>query len=481
MSDTQSSSIPSTSKGSKNRQINKQQKENLYQSLFPPYVHLHQHSIFFINNLITLDEINHLIKFASTTTRFIFDTEADKYTNAPAIIQIYFMNDVNVESPMLLIEIKFIESLSSAHRQQLQQLFNKIFRYDSHIYTWGPLLFELFPFLEYGLFTYPILSYIHNAQVRFTSWFNNWLNTATLNSNDTADDPTDSIILHAPSIDPSLFIPAQLMNNKKLLLNELWSLQDAIAYIFNQYLSKQYTLRKWSIGLDVRLPNRDPQISSSYRRTLVKYAIYDCLSMAQLLLFISNSNISSNTTCIKYFNDPPLGEYKLIPDISDPLSLFQVHSTNDLSIKISNDDNEIINQDEVNNDVEIIDDIECNNNNNNIEIISDDDDGDLVMTGHEINDRHQTLPNIKSKFNKRSTAARRRRNIKSSLRHRKNRYNFVIVRSIYTNITNVKKLLKSWHIKYTNVNNIRSTLYIGMSNQGDKQLFEQLIPDGVFI
>ncbi|CAF1539851.1 unnamed protein product [Rotaria sordida] len=82
------------------------------------------------------------------------------------------MNDVNVESPMLLIEIKFIESLSSADRQHLQQLFNNIFRYDSHIYTWGPLLFELFPFLEYGLFTYPILSHIHNAQVRFTSWFN---------------------------------------------------------------------------------------------------------------------------------------------------------------------------------------------------------------------------------------------------------------------------------------------------------------------
>ncbi|CAF3864464.1 unnamed protein product, partial [Rotaria sp. Silwood1] len=139
--------------------------------------------------------------------------------------------------------------------------------------------------------------------------------------------------------------------------------------------------------------------------------------MGQLLLFISNSNISSNTRCIKYFNDPPLGEYKLIPDISDPPSLFQAHSTNDLSIIISNDDNEIINQDEVHNDVEIIDDIECNNN---IEIISDHDNGDLVMTGHEINDRHQTLRNINSKFNKRSTASRKRRNIKSSHRHRKN-------------------------------------------------------------
>ncbi|CAF3424415.1 unnamed protein product, partial [Rotaria sp. Silwood2] len=461
----------------KNRQINKQEKENLYQSLFPPYVHLHQHSIFFINNLITLDEINHLIQFASTTVHFIFDTESDKYTNAPAIIQIYFMNDINVESPMLLIEIKFIESLSSAHRQQLQQLFNTIFRYDSHIYTWGLLLSELFPFLEYGLFTYPILSYIHNAQIRFASWFNNWLNATTLHADDSSDGPPDSIILHAPSIDASLFLPAQFMNNKKLSLNELWSLQDSIAYVFSQYLSKQYTLRKWSVGLDARLPNRDPQFSSSYRHKLVNYAVYDCLSMAQLLLFISQSNISSNTTCIKYFNDPPLGEYKLILDISDPPSLFQVHSTNDSSIIISDDD-ELINQDEVHNDVEIIDDIECNNN---IEIISDDDDGDLVMTGHDINDRHQTLPSSKEKFHKRSTAARKRRNAKSSLRHRKNRYNFVIARSIYTNIKNVKKLLRSWHIKYTNVNTIRSTLYIGIKNQGDKQLFEQLIPDGVFV
>ncbi|CAF4142432.1 unnamed protein product [Rotaria sordida] len=490
MSDTQSSSIPSTSKGNKNRQINKQEKENLYQSLFPPYVHLHQHSIFFINNLTTLDQINHLIKFASTTTHFIFDTESDKYTNAPALIQIYFMNDVNVESPMLLIEIKFIESLSSAHRQQLQQLFTNIFRYDSHIYTWGPLLSELFPFLEYGLFTYPILSHIHNAQVRFSFWFNNWLNTATLNSNDSSDDPPDSIILHAPLVDPSLFIPAQLMNNKKLLLNELWSLQDAIAYVFNQYLSKQYTLRKWSIGLDVRLPNRDPQFSSSYRRKLVKYAIYDCLSMAQVLLFISNSNISSNTTCIKYVNDPPLGEYKLIPDISNPPSLFQVHSIHDLSIIISNDDNEILNPDEVNNnddneiinevnnDVEIIDDIESNND---IEIISDDDNGDLVMTGHEINDRHQTFHNIKSKFKKRSTAARKRRNIKSSHRHRRNRYKFEIIRPLNTTIANVKKILHSYAVPYLNVNPVQSTLYIDLKSKDFQDYFEQLLPMDIFL
>ncbi|CAF1338141.1 unnamed protein product, partial [Rotaria sordida] len=196
-----------------------------------------------------------------------------------------------------------------------------------------------------------------------------------------------------------------------------------------------------------------------------------------------------NTTCIKYFNDPPLGEYKLIPDISNAPSLFQVYSIHDLSIIISNDDNEIINPDEVNNDVEIIDDIECNNDveiiddiecNNDIEIISDDDNGDLVMTGHEINDRHQTFHNIKSKFKKRSTAARKRRNIKSSHRHRRNRYKFEIIRPVNTTITNVKKILRSYAVPYLNVNIVQSTLYIDLKSKDFQGYFERLLPMDLF-
>ncbi|CAF1441629.1 unnamed protein product, partial [Adineta steineri] len=41
----------------------------------------------------------------------------------------------------------------------------------------------------------------------------------------------------------------------KMTTGNPWSIQDAMVYLFNQYLSKKETLCKWSIGLDRRLTN----------------------------------------------------------------------------------------------------------------------------------------------------------------------------------------------------------------------------------
>ncbi|CAF4752932.1 unnamed protein product, partial [Rotaria magnacalcarata] len=41
----------------------------------------------------------------------------------------------------------------------------------------------------------------------------------------------DSIIIHAPTLDPDLILPPQIINNLKVRTGELWSLQDAVVYI----------------------------------------------------------------------------------------------------------------------------------------------------------------------------------------------------------------------------------------------------------
>ncbi|CAF4814070.1 unnamed protein product, partial [Rotaria sp. Silwood2] len=91
-----------------------------------------------------------------------------------------------------------------------------------------------------------------------------------------------------------------------------------------------------------------------------------------------------------------------------------------------------------------------------------------------------SLNKTKSKST-RSESARKRRNQKSSIRHRKNRYTFEITRPVNTTITNVKKILRSYAVPYINVNIVQSTLYMGLTSQDFKDYFNQLLPMDIFI
>ena len=87
------------------------------------------------------------------------------------------------------------------------------------------------------------------------------------------------------------------MVNKKQASNESWSLQRAILYTFGKYLSKKATLHKWSIGIDQRLPHRNFTYSSNYLNKLFNYACLDCISVAHLHEFMTNSNIPIDIHC----------------------------------------------------------------------------------------------------------------------------------------------------------------------------------------
>ena len=75
----------------------------------------------------------------------------------------------------------------------------------------------------------------------------------------------DTIIIHPPSHDPTLLIPPQTINDIKISNDKLWSIQDAIVYLFQQHLSKNYTLQEWSIGLDNRFHQNDTKSSLKHR------------------------------------------------------------------------------------------------------------------------------------------------------------------------------------------------------------------------
>ncbi|CAF4242502.1 unnamed protein product, partial [Rotaria sordida] len=150
-----------------------------------------------MNHYMTIEEIDNLILIAQTTHHFVFDTQYDYRTNHLALTQIFFMLDTQQISPLLIVE-----------------LFFKI-------------------------------------------WLDEWLQCSSLTKDDTTDTNNDTLIITALVNDLTLFLSPETINRIKLIKNEAWGLQDSIAYIFHQCLSKKYILQRWSRGLDPRFSKND--------------------------------------------------------------------------------------------------------------------------------------------------------------------------------------------------------------------------------
>lgn len=450
----------------------KNTKEHLYGTLFPSYQSSYKYHVYFINNATSLEEIDYLLHVVETTSAFIIDTESAYKSNTPALIQLYFLQASHMESPLLLVEIQHLPHQSSELFYKFKKLFQVIFNSKSHLYSWGSLTTELSNFSSCQLFTFPLHVITHDLQGQFKGWFNKWIDSyygSSITDNNTTSD--DIVIIDAPSHDPTLLLPTHTMNKKKINSNDSWSLQDAVLYTVGQYLSKRDTLRQWAIGLDVQLSTHDPSFSFQYRQKLITYACLDCVSVAHLNLIMQQSEIPLD---LKFVQDQIiLGEYKISQTINVASDKFQIDDESSSSS---------IEQSDV-----------------------------LVVTVHDRNDRHQPMPQVTSIDSerilsisstdlspddptvstpipttqtiprKRSLNAKRRRNHKSSVRHRKNRYKHEIIRPANMTIASIKQLLRENYIKYLNIHVVRSTLYIGVKSAVHKQLYERIISANMFV
>ncbi len=86
--------------------------------------------------------MEYLIDVAQRTLHFIFGTGSDHRSNNPAIIQIFFQPLNQESSPMIVVEINYLPDDSSL--------------------------------LKFNIFSFPILSFIHNTQTTFAIWFDDW-------------------------------------------------------------------------------------------------------------------------------------------------------------------------------------------------------------------------------------------------------------------------------------------------------------------
>ncbi|CAF3395889.1 unnamed protein product [Rotaria sp. Silwood2] len=518
------------------RSIKKDEKERRYEQLFPPYHPCKPYVIHFINSLTTEEELKILCNVIKCTTDFIFDTESDIHSHVPALIQILLVQQHSEHSVILLIETTHLPDISSSRFPEIQNLFYNLFRSATNLYSWGLLKDELTRFEIYQLYSLSIPSRIFDVQRLFTRWFDECIHIKSDDKDNTIN-YDDSIIIHAPALDPELFLPPEMMNRLKVMNNQLWSLQDAIAYLFYKYLSKRDTLRSWSIGLDKRLSSRNKNYSLNYRKRLIQYASYDCLSLMEIILFMHENHLS-----VLHDNDlhiQSLGEYffylttkfspspssfhlvnnsqmyeMLFDDESDEsMTGHELNERHQISSEAQTDEqylniflhpvepqpSEQIDQirQEINcyisNDQCLTIDPQSNNYEYYIDINSSEESNYYHQMNHhqefEMNYHVQTnnFDVISSSLNKtkskstRSESARKRRNQKSSIRHRKNRYTFEITRPVNTTITNVKKILRSYAVPYINVNIVQSTLYMGLTSQDFKDYFNQLLPMDIFI
>ncbi|CAF2785236.1 unnamed protein product [Rotaria sp. Silwood2] len=533
----------------------KDDKEHRYEQIFPPYHPNKPYVLHFVNSLITEQELKHLCTVINNTMDFIFDTESDYHTKMPALIQILIVQPDPQPSLLLLIETNHLPNSSSSLFLGIQHLLHAITRTGTYLYAWGSLLDELERFKIYQFFSMSISSHIINVQRVFTGWFNEYLNEQSRNNNNntTADD--NSLVLKAPEFNPELFLPPAMINRLKVMNNQLWSLQDAIAYLFYQYLSKRDTLRSWSIGLDKRLSSCNKNFSLNYRRRLITYASFDCLSLMNIMLFMHENYLSNcpvNDQPIeslgKYFfylsskfssvsparvKSRPVVEILLSDESDDSMTVHDLNERHQIPFEtpVNQQPSTIIHQHHESDQIynfnvtyQVSDESRSFNQHYHITEyyeITDLTPSDTqclttaqASTDHQLfneinvhdqidnhfnpNDNHQDMepnhdpqvtnlnnndvpPLIQTKRKRRSSASQKRRNQRSSLRHRKNRYNFGISRTVNTTITNVKRILRSHAVPYQNVNIVKSKLYIGFKSKDLEQYFEQLLPLDIFL
>ncbi|CAF1046752.1 unnamed protein product [Rotaria sordida] len=250
----------------------KNEQKHRYEQLFSLYHPRKPYVISFINSLASEEELKNLCDIIKCATDFIFDTESDIHSHIPALIQVLIVQEDQKPLLVLLIETTHLPDILSLRFREIQKLFQYLFRTGTNLYSWGSLENELTRFQIYQLFSVPVPARIFNVQYIFTKWFNEYINKKSNDNNSNTTDNDDSVIINAPEIDSELFLPPIMMNHLKVINNELWSLQDAIAYIFYKHLLKRETLRSWSIGLDKRLLSRNKNYSLNYRKRLIQYA-----------------------------------------------------------------------------------------------------------------------------------------------------------------------------------------------------------------
>ena len=449
------------------KQLHEQGKCDLFQPLSSyRYYHIHGKT--------PMDVLDDLIDYAKVVKKYTIDTEdqpVPSSSSKPALLQIEYVYENN-PSILLIIEMMHLPKQSEPTFIKIKQLLKTIFSKNRTIFLWGSIKKELKHFCKFELFDEDDINSIEerNTQDEFKRYFNQ----------------------NYPS-SPDI----------KREANETYSLQFAIYKIFNQWLTKRYTLANFGCGLDLALDTIIvPKQFMNIRKQVVKdeeeirelmtmYALNDCLSTTKLV------NILPSTTTID----------------------LEIISEDELILDYESDDSDIHIQDEVINshDDDKMEDkpvydisTGSHDRNDSLEMISDDDIDDISLPeimkvhftpkqrqsneildyndeqGHVENDRQNDIGMTFYEDEKLNEKCQQQlpltRNQKKSRKKRAKRYRFEIIRKIYHRFTirQIKNVLIYMNIHYVNINVVGNTLFIGVKNEPIRKEIEGKLDDYMF-
>jgi hypothetical protein len=179
-------------------------------------------------------------------------------------------------------------------------LFEIFFSSGKIIYIWGNKN-ELDPFVEFKLFSDEQLRSIKpiNLQQQFKLFWNEQHPHQYRSSTLTDISEEDCICERCIGKKPT----------------EPWAIQDSIAFLFKEYLSKILTREKFHFGLDPHLFRLDHD-EKQYRQELTNYALNDCAAMQRILIEMKNKKFEFKIAVKKFIN-PQLFELSPINSSDD--------------------------------------------------------------------------------------------------------------------------------------------------------------------
>jgi hypothetical protein len=197
--------------------------------------------------------MHELIHLAQKTKRFTIDTQFDKCTGRPSLIQIEFNNEVL--SIVALVEACHLPTDgTSLSFWLIHSLFRFVLQTSKVIYSWGSVAEALDPFVQYGYFTNETLKQLQNTDVQheFSSWYRE-------------------------------FDPNGCANQRR------WQLTSALAASTDEYLDESEQSNVWSFGL---FPCNAAQWDLQKIGRLVNYASTRCLAITKIARFIRVGKVS---------------------------------------------------------------------------------------------------------------------------------------------------------------------------------------------
>ncbi|CAF1433786.1 unnamed protein product [Didymodactylos carnosus] len=312
-----------------------------------------------------------------------------------------------------------------------------VFKSTNTIYAWGRLRAELEPFSHSGLFQLSdIPAKVFNIQRRFRDWYND---RRPYTEECQRQKPVHNTDDYDDCLCPRTHRPYKAANDQ-------WGLQMAIARTFGQYLNKSSTLANWAVGLDAAL---GAYMSPQERERLKTYAAYDFRNYDQtftnMVLHVQNE-------------EPAVQDQQQQTDNQDepsPQVLQQDHDSMNLDLVLHVQNEEPLEQ------------------------TAEGEDNHHYVQGHQ-------QPYLQSKIvipprskivnisHLQSKVVKQRTQYEQKIKNRKGSH-----WSIGFSTTMVKNILRSMGIRYTNINMVGQTLFIGTKEE-HQQWIEQALDQDQF-